>query len=157
MHELRERARPIPFRALFLQRRFQSWFNRTKSAPEKRTQKGTEIIGPFFNAIESPPWSSCCSTICRGCCSWAWSLVGDGCTTEQGCVKVHFFVTKFPFVTELCYGGTWTFSTVRLNWVKFGMKIAQPCCRTTAAVDWFMVNSWPFYSHRCGDPLLRIA
>ena len=39
----------------FLLRKFQSWFNRTKSAPEKGTEKGPEIFGPFFNAIESPP------------------------------------------------------------------------------------------------------
>ena len=59
MYDLRERARPVLFEALFQSGDFIPDSIGQKSAPEKRTKKRTEkgpkIFGPFFNGIELPP------------------------------------------------------------------------------------------------------
>ena len=68
MYELRERAWSILFGSLLYLVDFIPDSIGQKSAPKKRTEKGPEIFGPFFNAIELPPRSACagCRSRWRG-------------------------------------------------------------------------------------------
>ena len=54
-----------------------------------------------------------------------WRIVPSQSVT-RGCVKVALFGNQVPFVVELYHRRTWTFITVNLNLVQFGMELAQP-------------------------------